>query len=133
MTASRHEMKVRTRIGVVVDDQASASITCKGRPELKTSNEMNHRRRRTGEITVTKKCYHCYRMQARDSRSASGSARLPRSSESSVGSRSLEDVTLLDPPDPQILRILGRLQIGQIGQIQRVSDVTSDPRIGRSR
>ncbi|KAJ1623467.1 hypothetical protein T492DRAFT_1125637 [Pavlovales sp. CCMP2436] len=63
--ASRHEMKVRTRIGVVVDDQAPASITCEGCSELKTPNEMNHRRRRTGEITVTDKCCHCYRMQAR--------------------------------------------------------------------
>ncbi|KAJ1631823.1 hypothetical protein T492DRAFT_905615 [Pavlovales sp. CCMP2436] len=62
---SRHEMKVRARIGVVVGDKAEATIICNGCLELKTPNEMNHRLRRTGEVTRTDKCCLCYRMQAR--------------------------------------------------------------------
>ncbi|KAJ1617341.1 hypothetical protein T492DRAFT_850161 [Pavlovales sp. CCMP2436] len=33
--------------------------------ELKTPNQMNHRLRKTGEVTITDKCMHCYRTQAR--------------------------------------------------------------------
>jgi citrate lyase gamma subunit len=62
---SRHEMRSRVRIGVVPDDKSAATIICSGCMELKTSNEMNHRLRKTGEVTITDKCMLCYRMQAR--------------------------------------------------------------------
>ncbi|KAJ1641340.1 hypothetical protein T492DRAFT_831234 [Pavlovales sp. CCMP2436] len=62
-------MKVRPRLGVVFDDREEiASITCTGCGEQKTSNEMNHRRRKTGEIKITNKCGTCYRTQARSLR-----------------------------------------------------------------
>ncbi|KAJ1616822.1 hypothetical protein T492DRAFT_850543 [Pavlovales sp. CCMP2436] len=66
MGVRRFEMKVRPRIGVVFDGKEGiASITCTGCGGQKTSNEMNHRRRKTGEITITNKCGTCYRTQAR--------------------------------------------------------------------
>ncbi|KAJ1617966.1 hypothetical protein T492DRAFT_849684 [Pavlovales sp. CCMP2436] len=52
---SRHEMKNRVRIGVVPDDKAVATIVCSGCMELKTPNQMNHRLRKTGEVTITDK------------------------------------------------------------------------------
>ncbi|KAJ1618821.1 hypothetical protein T492DRAFT_849027 [Pavlovales sp. CCMP2436] len=63
----RFEMNVRPRIGIVFGDKGGiASITCKGCGGQKTSNEMNHRSRKSGEITITNKCGTCYRTQARD-------------------------------------------------------------------
>ncbi|KAJ1635586.1 hypothetical protein T492DRAFT_836009 [Pavlovales sp. CCMP2436] len=46
-------MTVRPRLGSVPGDASDASTVCKACSEFKTANEMNHRRRRTGEITVT--------------------------------------------------------------------------------
>ncbi|KAJ1628114.1 hypothetical protein T492DRAFT_841818 [Pavlovales sp. CCMP2436] len=52
MSPSRHEMKKRIRLGVDESASSIATYVCKECQSSKNSNEMNHRRKRCGTITI---------------------------------------------------------------------------------
>ncbi|KAJ1631863.1 hypothetical protein T492DRAFT_1114932 [Pavlovales sp. CCMP2436] len=56
----RYDMKVPPRLGCDQPDDAKTYL-CRSCKEAKSSEEMNHRRRRTGLITVATICCMCYR------------------------------------------------------------------------
>ncbi|KAJ1621559.1 hypothetical protein T492DRAFT_1127836 [Pavlovales sp. CCMP2436] len=112
----RYDMKVRPRLGCGLSDDSQTYI-CRSCEEKKTADEMNHRRRRTGLVTVATICCLCYREQIQpdpqtqdpgspDPRiPGSQDPRIPGSPDppkSSVGPKIQPDPT--DPARPRILR-----------------------------
>ncbi|KAJ1620426.1 hypothetical protein T492DRAFT_847799 [Pavlovales sp. CCMP2436] len=63
---SRHEMKIRPRLGEVIGGDSSAILhVCKECLEHKSANEINHRRQSSGEIAMRGMCALCFRLQCR--------------------------------------------------------------------